>query len=302
MAASTPLRELVVLGVPSTAGAFSPGQERAPAALREAHLLELLGAGGRPVRDGGDVVPPWRWRPDRARPRAQHVEQVAATVAAVADAVAATVADGAVALVLGGDCTVGVGTVLGVRRHGPVALVYLDQHPDLNTPASVPTGTLDWMGVAHLLGEPGTEAAVLGGEPPLAPADVVLLGTDPEHSTEHERARLDALGLARVPHAELAADPAGAAARALELVAPDAEHVVVHFDVDVVEFTDAPLSENVGRGEGVPLDAALAAFAVLARDPRLAAVTLTELNPLHGEEDGASLRRLVDGLATALTA
>jgi arginase len=67
-----------------------------------------------------------------------------------------------------------------------------------------------------------------------------------------------------------------------------------------VEFTDAPLSENVGRGEGVPLDAALQAFAVLAGDPRLAAVTLTELNPLHGEEDGASLRRLVAGLADAL--
>ncbi len=76
----------------------------------------------------------------------------------------------------------------------------------------------------------------------------------------------------------------------------------MHFDVDVVEFTDAPLSENVGRGEGVPLDAALAAFAVLARDPRLAAVTLTELNPLHGEEDGASLGRLVEGLGAALGA
>ena len=76
----------------------------------------------------------------------------------------------------------------------------------------------------------------------------------------------------------------------------------MHFDVDVVEFTDAPLSENVGRGEGVPLDTALAAFAVLVGDPRLAAVTLTELNPLHGEEDGASLRRLVDGLGAALGA
>ena len=126
-------------------------------------------------------------------------------MAAVAGAVATTVADGAVALVLGGDCTVGVGTVLGARRAGPVGLVYLDEHADLNTPASVITGTLDWMGVAHLLGEPGTEPAVLGGEPPLDPADIVLLGLHPEHSTEHEHARLDALGLARVSRDELAA-------------------------------------------------------------------------------------------------
>ena len=79
-------RDLFILGVPSSAGAFAAGQERAPAALREAGLVERLAAAG-DVLDLGDL-PEFRWRPDRAQPRAQHATQVAETAAAVRDAVA----------------------------------------------------------------------------------------------------------------------------------------------------------------------------------------------------------------------
>ena len=66
---------LTVLGVPTSAGAFTPGQERAPAALREAGLLTALGERGVDTRDLGDS-PVWRWRPDRERPRAQNLGAV----------------------------------------------------------------------------------------------------------------------------------------------------------------------------------------------------------------------------------
>ena len=76
------------------------------------------------------------------------------------------------------------------------------------------------------------------------------------------------------------------------------DRLLVHFDVDVVDFTDAPLSENTGRNEGLALDAAFAALSVLLSGERLSALTVTELNPLHGAEDGATLvsQRFVDGL------
>ena len=83
-------RDLFILGVPSSAGAFAAGQERAPAALREAGLVERLAAAG-DVLDLGDL-PEFRWRPDRAQPLAQHAAQVAETAAAVRDAVAGRLA------------------------------------------------------------------------------------------------------------------------------------------------------------------------------------------------------------------
>ena len=45
---------LTLLGVPTSAGAFAPGQEQAPRALRRAGLVDKLRAGGAEVADQGD--------------------------------------------------------------------------------------------------------------------------------------------------------------------------------------------------------------------------------------------------------
>ncbi len=101
---------------------------------------------------------------------------------------------------------------------------------------------------------------------------------------------------------EVSADPAAAAARALELLDDRAERLLVHFDVDVIDFTDVPLSENPGRNEGVAYDDAIAAFGALLREPRLAGVTITELNPAHVEEGAASIERLARDVAGGFVA
>jgi arginase family enzyme len=76
--------------------------------------------------------------------------------------------------------------------------------------------------------------------------------------------------------------------------------LLLHFDVDTVDFTDLPLSENTGRNEGLSFDAAMRARAVLLGSERLAAVTITEFNADHGEQDGSTAEALADGLARAL--
>lgn len=50
------MRPLNVIGAGSSAGAYSPGQEEAPAAVRRHRLIERLGHRGRPVLDHGDVA------------------------------------------------------------------------------------------------------------------------------------------------------------------------------------------------------------------------------------------------------
>ena len=75
---------LAVIGVPTSAGAFAPGQEQAPAALRQAGLLESLRRSGADVRDHGDREL-WRWRPDREHRRAQHAGMVVEIVRDTAD-------------------------------------------------------------------------------------------------------------------------------------------------------------------------------------------------------------------------
>jgi arginase len=289
---------LVVIGAPSSAGAFAPGQEQAPRALRRAGLLERLRATGREVVDDGDL-PLWRWRPDRTQPAAQNASAVITMVRGVAGRVQAARAQDRLSLVIGGDCTVGIGTVAG---HGEsrVGLVYFDMHADLNTPESAPPGALDWMGVAHMLGYPGTvEALARAGPhyPLLTPEQVLLFAHRDDQARPWERDCIARDVIACITMDDVARDPAGAARQAVAWAGRRFDHLVIHFDVDVIDFTDAPLSENTGRNIGLSLTDALHALGELVQDPRVTAVTVTELNPDHGEPDDATLVRFVTGLA-----
>jgi arginase len=292
---------LGVIGVPTSAGAFAPGQERAPAALRDAGLIELLRESGVDVRDHGDREM-WRWRPDRENRRAQNLDKVVEIVADTARRVAEAAGAGETTLVLGGDCTVGIGTVAGHVESGErVGLVYFDAHADLNVPGSVLPGALDWTGMAHMLGESETARDLIevGGRTPLlAPAQVVLFGWGPEQAQPRERETIERHSIDIVAVDEVRADPAAAAARALELLDDRAERLLVHFDVDVIDFTDVPLSENPGRNEGLAYDDAVRALEILLRAPRLAGLTVTELNPAHTEEGTGSIERLARDVAS----
>jgi arginase len=178
-----------LVGVPSSMAAFAPGQERAPAALRAAGLAEALRDSGSDVRDLGDA-PTRRWRPDRDHPRAQNVEAVTEVVRETAERLGQTTESDAVAIVLGGDCTVGLGTVAAYRARGRVRLIYFDLHPDMNVPSSVPEGALDWMGTAHALGIDGTEPALVEVGPVaplLRPDELWLFAYGPKNRTAFER-------------------------------------------------------------------------------------------------------------------
>jgi arginase len=295
-------RRFAVIGTPSSAGAFAIGQEDAPQALRKAGLVENLRGAGAEVRDVGDS-PVWRWRPDRARPRAQNLDAVIEQINVTRSRVGRVVKAGSIALVLGGDCSVGMGTVAGVADANPsVGLVYFDLHADLNTPESVPDGALDWTGVAHMLAVDGTESALtrIGPRTPLlGPTDIVLFGHDAAQATAWESSQIAQRSLARIPVESVRDDPLVAARQALDLLA-SARALVVHLDVDVIDFTDAPLSENTGRNIGLGLADVVAALGELAASDRLAGLTICEVNPTHASAEDGLLERFAALLAEAL--
>jgi arginase len=301
-------RTLGLIGIPSSMGAFAPGQERGPMALREADIVGRLSRSSVGVIDHGDSAVR-RWRPDKENRRAQNLAAVAEVAHQTSGRVREAREAGHLPLVLGGDCTIELGTVAGFLGPGGsdeerVGLIYFDVHPDLNVPSSVGEGALDWMGVAHMIGVDGAAEPLsrFGPRfPLLSDEDLYLFSYGPEQATEHERSVIERRGLKGVLLGEVAADPEGAAACALAETEPRFDRLLVHFDVDTVDFTDLPLSENTGRNEGLPFDAAMRALGALLGSEKLASVTVTEFNPDHGDEDGSTAGTLAQGLADAIS-
>lgn len=294
-------RSLVLIGAPTSAGSYAPGQEAAPRVLRELGLVEALQAAGRQVVDAGDG-PLQVWRPDRENPRAQNLPAVIEAVQAVATEVAKAIQADADVLVIGGNCTVALGVMSALTGEPPAGLFYVDRHFDLNTPHSTADGALDWMGMAHALDLPGAAPeliAALGRRPLLTPEQVWFAGIDPSAATAFENEQADSLELHWCSSGDLTRQPAVVVADALDYL--PAGPLAVHVDVDVLDFIDAPLSENTdGRNTGPSLAALSRVLEIACHDPRFRALSIGEVNPARAAGEPDVLLRFIATIAAAL--
>lgn len=296
------MTRLCVIGVPDSVGSYAAGQDLAPAALRAAGLIPRLARAGVDVIDEGDL-PVQVWRPDREHPLAQNADAVAACLADLTSRIRPLVSAGHAVLVIGGNCTIALAGVAALGTDdGPPGLLYVDRGFDLNTPATTTDGALDWMGMAHALALPGCVDAVLAAfdrRPLLQPDQVAWLGVQHDLATQGERDQVTQLGLHVETSDDLATAPADAARRAL--AALPTGPLAIHFDVDVLDFTDAPLAENTdGRNTGPSLAQAGVALSVAASDPRARVLTIGELNPTRAAGDPTAISRFVNLLVAVL--
>lgn len=296
-------RSLAVIGVPSSAGAHMPGQEKAPAALRQAGLIEQLGKSGIGVVDFGDL-PVVRHTADPDNRRHQNAQTVLQVAHAVADRIEQAVSDDLPVLVIGGDCTISLGVVSGFQRRSlGLGLLYFDAHGDLNTPTSSSSGAMDSMGMAHMLGEDGTVDALahMGSRHPmLSEEQVVFYSYVPEELNPVEKETFERRHLVGFSADEVSADAPGTAAIALKEIERRTDRFVVHFDVDALDFVNAPLANIATINRGITLGDALASLEVFSASPQFAGLVITEINPNHCDEGGRTLRRFVGGIAEAL--
>src|SRR5436309_15614637 len=170
-------KKIALIGAPSSAAAFSAGSEKAPAALRAAGLAEKLQAAGYEIVDYGDCAPRL-FADDEEHRRARNLTEIVAGLNDLKTRAEIAVKSGALVLVLGGDCAQAIGLLTGTRRYYKhVNLLWFDRDADLNTPASTPSGRIDGMAVAHIIGKGAPELVRFWSEAPLVrEPDVTLFG------------------------------------------------------------------------------------------------------------------------------
>ena len=194
-----------------------------------------------------------------------------------------------------------IGLLTGVRRYYKhVNLLWFDRDADLNTPASTPSGRIDGMVVAHIIGKGAPELVRFWSDAPLVrEPDVTLFGLERLDPPEQEF-------LARSPMRHIdAADillrgTAKAAHDALVQVHADAREFVLHFDIDVIAQEDFPAVNVPGSG-GLGLDDVRTAFIEFAKHKNLLGLDVAQYNP-DKDPDGSGAGRLVDLLVEALSA
>jgi len=292
-------KKIALIGAPSSAAAFLAGSEKAPAALRAAGLVERLQSAGYEVIDHGDCAPRLFADDDEHR-RARNLKEIVAGLNDLKVRAELAVKSGALVLVLGGDCAQVIGLLTGVRRYYKhVNLLWFDRDADLNTPASTPSGRIDGMVVAHVIGKGAPELVRFWGESPLVrEPDVTLFGIDRLDPPEQEF--LSKSPMRHVYAADIQTKGGSAAARdGLAYVHADAHEFVLHLDTDVIAQEEFP-AVNVPASGGLRLEDVRAALGEFVKHKNLLGVSVAQYNP-DRDSDGSGAKKLVDLLVEVLS-
>jgi arginase len=204
-------------------------------------------------------------------------------------------------LVLGGDCAQVIGLLTGARRYYKhLNLFWMDRDADLNTPASTPSGRIDGMVVASIIGRGAPELVRFWGETPLVrEPDVLLFGLDRVDPPEQEF--LSKSPLRYVYAADIQKKGAVASTRdALAHLHTDSRDFIVHLDIDIISQEEFPAVNVPGSG-GLSFDEVRQSLGEILRQKTLLALDVAQYNP-DRDPDGASAQKLVDLLVDGLTA
>ena len=205
----------------------------------------------------------------------------------LAGEVAAARVDGVLPVVLTGNCHSQQAVVAGLGADG-LGLVWLDCHGDFNTPETTETGFFDGYGLAMVVGDCWqTLCATVSGFIPLREDRVVLVGVRDVEAGERER--LDRSAIHRVD-----APDVGRLADKLEQVRAD--RFSLHVDLDVLDPAYGRANEYA-VAPGITPDELIGAVGAVARDRRLAAVTVSAYDPAFDHD-----RRVRDAAVAALHA
>jgi arginase len=297
-------RQIAIVGAPSSLGIrpYEDGQarhlNRAPQVLRERGLVARVGAD-----DFGDVMPDAYVDYRRPADRPRNERDVYAYSRRLADAVAAAAGQGRFALVLGGDCSVVLGSVLGAKRAvgGPVGLAYIDAHADFATVDESETGSAASMALALAVGRGDSRLARVGGPSPLVDArHAAIVGRrDGDVSRSHRALALS--GVLDLPHADaMPIDTGYLAAAALARAA--ARHVRgfwIQVDADVLDPSVMPAVDSPEWG-GLTVDELVRVLAPLVSHPRAIGMSLTIYDPALDPD--RSCARLLVGMLESLLA
>lgn len=294
------MNEIAIFGVPIDLGAGRRGVDMGPSAMRYTGLHGRLEALGYSVRDLGNIPAPMVETSEQPAPGAKlrYLEPIAELCAALAGAVAASVARGQTPVVLGGDHSLSIGSVSGSARGRTLGLVWVDAHADFNTAETTPSGNIHGMSVAALTGHGHPLLTGLAGRTPaIRPEHVALVGVRDLDPREREALRASGIYVATMHEI----DRRGMAAvldEAARVVTRGTDGFHLSFDLDVVDPREAP-------GVGTPVFGGISrreahlAMEILAQTGAIRSLDVVEVNPILDERN-ATAALAVELLLSAL--
>src|SRR5450432_3043760 len=282
-------KKIRVIGVPLDLGQSRRGVDMGPSAVRVAGLEARLEELGHVVEDAGNIAVAIPEQKKAGDPRAKYLKEITVTCTKHAELVVKTLDAGEVPLVLGGDHSVGAGTVAGMaefyrRQSQKIGLLWIDAHTDINTPDSSPSGNVHGMPLAATLGlGPAELSNIFNFSPKVRPENCVLVGVRDIDAIEKENVRRAGIGVFTMRDI----DERGMRAvmeEALRMAGRGTAGYHVSLDMDWIDPEDAPGVGTPVWGGATYREAHLA-MEIISDHGRMTSFEIVEVNPVIDEHN-----------------
>ena len=277
------MRAVHIIGVPLDLGGNRRGTDMGPSAFRIAGIGDQLSLLGLQVLDKGDIDAPIPEQKGAGDPHKRYVKEIAKVCKSVYHTSLASFAEGAMPIVLGGDHSLGAGSVAAAATHlrkdgQALGLLWIDAHADMNNPSSSESGNVHGMPLAALLGTGPAELTAFAGEvPSILATHTVLVGVRNLDEVEKTIVRaaqvhvftmkdIDRLGIAEVM------------ARAIAIASQGTGGFHVSYDLDVCDPMVAPGVGTPVKG-GLSYREAHVVMEMAAESGKMTSFDLVEVNP-----------------------
>jgi arginase len=295
-----------IVGIPMDLGQSRRGVDMGPSAVRYAGLGDRLTHLGYEVHDCGNVPVPVVEAVEEMEAQggpngtdhsnARHLGEIVKVCQSTYDLVADCIGHEDVAIFLGGDHSMSVGSVSSMTRRGKIGVVWVDAHADYNTPETTPSGNVHGMPVAALLGEGPYELTNIGHPgPQLQPAQVAMIGL--RSLDRDERRKLASRGMSIFTMSDI--DEHGIAATARKVLAALDAYDVLHISLDMDS-----LDPEIAPGVGTPVPGGLTyreahlLMEIFAASGKVRSMDIVEINPMLDTRNQTA--NLAVGLAASL--
>lgn len=283
------MANIAIIGVPVDLGAGRRGVDMGPSAIRLAGLKERLEELGHTVNDTGNVAVPQaeQFAPPEPGEKIRYLEPLVAMNRKLAHCVSTAVAEQQFPLILGGDHSLAIGSVVGTAQGRRIGLIWIDAHADFNTPETTPSGNVHGMSVAALSGRGHPSlTALLDKAPVLRERDIALVGIRDLDRTE--RAALKESGVHVFTMHDI--DKRGMAAvmdEAVMRVCTGNAGFHLSFDMDALDPSAAPGVGTPVLG-GITYREAHLAMELVSDSKHMLGMDLVEVNPILDQHNATA--------------
>jgi arginase len=278
-----------VIGVPMDLGADRRGVDIGASAIRYAGLNDQLRHLNYEVHDMGNIIVPQPESQPIGSTQLKYLEPILKVSEELADAVTSALIAKEFPLILGGDHSIGLGSITGITRvYKDISVIWIDAHADFNTEDTTPSGNIHGMILAALAGIGNSRLTDIGGwAPKLDPQKIIIVGARELDFGERELLRshhvhvftmsdIDQRGISIVM------------SEALSLADKANDGIHLSLDMDALDPVHAPGVGTPVRG-GLTYREAHMIMELIADSGRLIGMDVVEVNPILDRENATAL-------------